>query len=275
MIELTDIQRIFNRALSHTFSARKLIIIALILALCGLVEVFFYTLAQNAGRWVMMSLTFVPLFLCFGVLLSAGIWLIRIYHDEVKGREVTYGEVLSKSWETIIGASYFAIPILITYLLLWMMLGIFSLLKTVPGIGDFFVAILAFAPFLLNLASLLLCIFSVVLLYLITPVIALRGFGRLQLAQVITERLRSDMFSNILLGGIALLPLILSLIVLGTAVLLTDSLCLACEKTSYTTIHSFFVMIPFAALLAPSIIFFFNFAAEAHVLKKQRALDEG
>jgi hypothetical protein len=271
MIELTDVQRIFNRAFQLTFSARKLLIMAAVLALCGLLVVFFRSLTLHAGRWVMMSLTFVPLFLCTGVLLSAGIWLIRVYHDEVKGKAVKYKDVLANSWEVIIGASYFAIPILISYLLLWMMLGIFMLLKAMPGIGEFFVAVLAFAPFLLNLASLLLCILSVMLLFLITPVVALKGTSRLHLAKIITQRIKSDLFSNLLLGGIALLPLCIFGAVLGTAALLTDSMCLACEKPVYTVVHSFFVMIPFAALLAPAVIFFFNFAAEAHVLMKSKA----
>jgi hypothetical protein len=268
MIQFADIQRIFNRAFLMTFSARKLLIVAAILALCGLVEVFFRSLTLHAGRWVMMSLTFVPLFLCTGVMLSAGIWLIRVYHDEIKGRVVKYSEVLAKSWEVIVGASYFAIPILMSYLLLWMMLGIFILLKAMPGVGDFFVAILAFAPFLLNLASLLLCILSVTLLYLITPVVALKGTSRLQLAKIVTQRLRSDLFTNLLLGGVALLPLCISVAILGTAALLTESMCLACEKPVYTIVQSFFIMIPFAALLAPAVVFFFNFAAEAHVLMK-------
>ncbi len=269
MITLPDIQRIFNRALWQTFALRKLLIISVVLALCGVLEVFFHSLAQHAGTWVMMSLTFVPLFLCTGVLLSAGIWLIRIYHDEIKGRETKYSDVLANSWEVIVVASYFAIPVLIGYLLLWMMLGIFILLKSVSGIGEFFAAVLAFAPFLLNVASLLLCIFSVSLLYFVTPIVALVGVSRMRLASVISRRFQGDVFTNLLLGGIAVLPLIVCLGVLTGAALLTESMCLACDKPVYSAVQSFFVMIPFAALLSPAVIFFFNFAAESHVLMKR------
>ncbi|MBA2727877.1 MAG: hypothetical protein H0U49_06880 [Parachlamydiaceae bacterium] len=271
---LKDIQRIFNRSLSRTFTLKKMLIIAVVLALCGILEVFFRSLGYHASKWVIMSLTFVPLFLCTGVLLSAGIWLIRVYHDEIKGKQVSYSEVLSRSWEIIIGASYFAIPILISYLLVWMLLGIFMLLKAVPGIGDFFVAVLAFAPFLLNVTSLLLCIFSVLLLYFITPIVALKGINRMQLANVVTKRLQGDIFTNLLLGGIAILPLCVCIGVLSTAAILTESMCLACEKPVYNAVQSFFVMIPFAALLAPAVIFFFNFAAESHVLMKSQELDK-
>lgn len=268
MISFTDIQRIFNRALKHTFFLKKILIISVVLALCGVLEVFFLSLATHAGKWMMMSLTFVPLFLCTGVLISAGIWLIRVYHDEIKGKIVNYSEILSRSWEVIIGASYFAIPVLISYLLLWMLLGIFMLLKSVPGIGDFFVAVLAFAPFLLNVSSLLLCVISLLLLYFVTPIVALKGINRMQLANVFTKRFQADVFTNLLLGGIAILPLFICIGILSAAAILTESMCLTCEKPVYNAVQSFFVMIPFTALLSPAVIFFFNFAAESHVLMK-------
>lgn len=269
-MQLVDIQRIFNRAFVLAFSAKKLLLVSIILAFCGLLVVFFRGLALHASNWVTMSLTFIPIFLCAGVLLSAGILLTRIYHDEVKHHEAKYRQVLAKSWEVIVGASYFAIPIVLSYLLLWMTLGIFILLKEIPGIGTFFGAILAFAPFLLNLASLLLCLFALAALFLITPVVALRGVNRIQLAQLLTRRLKSDLFSNLLLALVAILPLFLFVIVLSFAAFLTETIFDDKGSSIYTIIYSFFVMIPFAAILSPAVIFFFNFATEAHILMKPK-----
>jgi hypothetical protein len=79
---------IFNRALAFTFSKKKLLFVFCVLALSGLLVVFFRGLALHAGQWVKLSLTFLPIFICTGILLSTGILLIRIYHDEVKKRDV-------------------------------------------------------------------------------------------------------------------------------------------------------------------------------------------
>lgn len=265
-MQLSDIQLLFNRAFKLTFCKKKLLMVSIILALCGLLVVFFRGLAQFANYWVVQSLTFIPLFLCAGILLSAGILLIRIYHDEIKGRPVKYRDLLANSWEIIIGASYFAIPIILSYLILWMAMGIFILLEEIPGIGSFFMAILAFGPFLLNLGSLLLCLLSLMMLYFITPVVALKGTNRIQLANILARRLQADIFSNLLLGLVALLPLIFSLGMLISAVFLTETICVTCEKAPYNVLQGFFIMIPFAAMLSPAVVFFFNFAAESHVM---------
>lgn len=165
-MNLSDIQFIFNRAMSHTFCRKKLLLVFIVLALCGLLVIFFRGLSIHAGQWIVMSLTFLPFFVCAGILLSMGILLIRIYHDEIKNKTINYLEILNKSWDVVIGASYFSIPIILSYLLLWILLGIFVLLKQIPAIGDIFAIILAFGPFLLNLGTLVLCLLNLAMLFL-------------------------------------------------------------------------------------------------------------
>lgn len=115
-MHLTDIQLIFNRAAEYTFSLRKISFTFLVLVLCGIFVVFCRGLAVNANSWLAMSLTFLPIFLLSGILLALGILLIRIYHNEVKHKNIHYGEVLSKSWEIILGAAYFSIPMILIHL---------------------------------------------------------------------------------------------------------------------------------------------------------------
>lgn len=263
---LRDIQFIFNRALTLTFSKKKILFVFTILALCGLMVVFFRALSLNAGQWILLSLTFMPYFLSAGVLLSTGIMLIRIYHDEIKKKEFRYRDILANSWEIIIGASYFAIPIIISYLLLWMLLGIFVLLSEVPGLGEFFAVVLAFAPFLLNLGAILLALLSLSLLFFAAPVLALNGMNRARMAQIVASRIQEDPFSNLFLGSIALLPLLVIFGILFSAALLTGVVCFNCVNPVSNVLQAFFIMIPFAALLSPAVIFYFNFAAESHVL---------
>jgi hypothetical protein len=195
-----------------------------------------------------------------------GVVLIRIYHHEIKGKQVKYGELLAHSWEVIIGTSYFAIPIILGYLLLWMLLGLFILLNQLPGIGPFFSTIFAFGPFLLNLGSLALCVVSLALLFYVTPIIALRGLNRQALSQVLLDRVRKDVFLNVVLLTIAVVPLLLVFGLLLLSAILTGTIFTPSENSLHAILQWFFIMLPFTAALAPVIVFFFNFAAEAHVL---------
>src|SRR5437868_8851809 len=132
-MDLRDIQFAFNRALSLTFMKKKLIVVSIVLLLCGLLAVFFHGLSLNTGKWIGLSLAFLPVFLCTGLLLSTGIILIRVYHDEIKKKAISYRTIMAKSWEIALGTTYLCIPIIMTYLLLWMMLGIFFLLNDIPS----------------------------------------------------------------------------------------------------------------------------------------------
>lgn len=266
---LNDIQFLFNRALSLTFERRKLLLVFVVLALCGLLVVFFRGLSINAGQWIMMSLTFLPFFLCTGILLSMGIILIRIYHDEIKGRAVNYTEMLSRSWETIVGGVYFTVPVILSYLLLWILLGIFVMLKQTPAVGDIFAVILVFGPFLINLAILLLCLINAGMLFFVTPILALKGLNRIRVVQTLVKRLKSDVFSNVMLILVSVLPLVAITTLLVLAAFLTGTVCYQCENPLHNVLQWFFIMIPFTALLAPAIVFFFNFAAEAHVFMQR------
>lgn len=269
MIDFNSIALVFNRALSLSFSKKKLLTVFCILALTGVLIVFFRGLSVHAGEWVQLSLTFLPIFICTGILLSMGIFLIRIYHDEVKHREDDYRNILAHSWEMMIAASYFAVPIILCYLLLWMLLGIFVLLGEIPAVGDFFSLILSLAPFLINLGTLVLCVISLGLLFFVAPLIALKDLSRQAVFQSAVKRLEKDPFSNLVLLSLSLLPVVLVLILLSIAAYLTGSFCIDCNSPVQTTMKWFFFMIPFAAFLTPAIIFFFNFAAEAHVLMQR------
>lgn len=269
-MNLNDIQLAFNRAIALTFDRKKILASALVLGLCGLLTVFFRALSLYANQWLILSFSFLPIFLCAGVLLSAGIFLIRIYHDEIKHKDVAYLDLLSRSWEIMAGASYFSIPIILCYLLLWILLGIFLLLREIPGLGDYIGVLLSFAPFLINLVSLLLTVLNISMLFFVTPIVALNGINRLHLVQVLVKRLKGDLFSNILLSLIATFPLLFCLALLLLSTLITGSVCSVCSNPTHIVLQWFFIMIPFAAFLAPAVVFFFNFSAEAHVLIQKK-----
>jgi hypothetical protein len=267
---LDEIRFIFNRALILTFSWMKLLIAFAVMALGGVFVVFFHGLSIESSQWLSMSLTFNPVFFCAGAILSAGLLLIRLYHDEVKDKELNFMKTLTNSWETMMAATYFSIPIILSYLLLWMILGVFVLLSTLPGIGKVFNTVLIFAPFLINLGTLCLVLLSLVVLFFVSPILALKGHNRLQVSQTLVQRFNRDIFSNLLLLAIGSIPLLLILGILLFTAFLTEPLCDDCVGPVHNVLLWFFMMIPFTAILAPGLVFFFNFAAESHVLMMKK-----
>lgn len=270
-MDFQSLSYIFNRALSLTFDRKKMLLVFCTLAMSGLLVIFFRGLAFHANQWVQLSLTFLPIFLCAGILLSLGILLIRIYHHEIKQRFVSYRDIAMKSWELIIGASYFSVPIILCYLLLWVVLGIFLLLKEIPAVGGFFSAVLAFAPFVINLAAILLCLVSLLMLFFVAPILALKGMDRQVVLQTIVRRFEKDSFANGVLIFMSLIPLALILTLLILSAVLTGSVYLDYENLPQIILSWFFIMLPFTAFLTPAVIFFFNFAAEAHVLMNRES----
>src|SRR5690348_522423 len=144
-----DLEKSFHRAFVLAASKKKLVATFPALAVCGLLFVFCQTIALHATEWIAMSLKFVPIFLSSGVLLCAGVLVIRLHHHEAKHLVIDFKEIFYSSLDLMIGLSYVMLFPLFAYLLLWIVLGLFFLLKEIPGIGPLFSVMFSFAPFLL------------------------------------------------------------------------------------------------------------------------------
>lgn len=269
-MNFSDIGNAFNRALSYTFTKTKLLVVYGVLLACGLLTVFFRGLAAQSGSWTLLSLTFLPIFFSIGLLLSVGILLVRVYHDEVKQRPVDYWETAKKSWDILVGAAYFSIPILLGYLVLWLVFAVYMLLKAVPGVGQFFGVVLAFVPFILHLSILALLVISWAILFFVSPLMALRSMDKVRMVEGLFHRIRNDPFSNLLLALVGLIPLAIIGGLAFLAVCLTESICFSCLSPLERILENFFILLPFAAILTLPTIFFFNFAAESHILLQKK-----
>jgi hypothetical protein len=265
-----DVEQIFNRALRFSFSKRKFLFMFPVLVICGLILVFCRALAVGAGQWVILSLTFLPIFLSSGLLLAAGVVLARVYQHEVKMIPLSFRKILVESFELMIGVSYLTLPLLVAYLFLWMLMGVFYLLKEIPTLGDVLGIILSFGPFLLVLGSLLLSFFNLFLLFFATPQIALKSKLKLTLAREVYSSFKENLFSNIALFIIGLVPLLLGVGILSFAAVLTGVNFFIKTETLAIALQWFFVMIPFCAMLTPGILFFFNFAVESYTLMSRK-----
>lgn len=272
---LRNIEQMFNRALLHCFSKKKLLLTFPVLLLCGVLIVFCRALAIGANNWVTMSLTFLPFFLCTSVLLSLGVLLSRIYHNDVKHIYTSYRKLFAQSWELLIGIAYIALPMLLLYLFLWMFLGLFYLLRELPGVGEFFGVILAFGPFLLVFGSISLSLLNVFSLYFITPHVAFRFGSKKRLLQDVAQRFQGNPFSNIVFFLLAVIPLLFIVGLLYLSASVTGATFSVAADSVALVMQWFFIMIPFCALLSPGVLFFVNFSVESFVFleKRRQALE--
>ena len=264
-MNLSDLEEIFNRAVSHIFCRRKLLLTYLSLLLLGVLVVFFRGLSLSARPWLNMSMGFLSFFLSSSGLLTLGIVLIRAYREELLGRKVRYRYILSDLKQLLTGTSTIAVPMITAFSALWIVLGVYNLLRAIPGIGNLLGALLSFAPFLLVLGTLILCLVNFVILFFVAPILALQS--RTPILRALSKRVAQSAFATIFLALIAILP---AVSIVGFEVLAAHLAFPETTSAAQVVFTWFFVMPPFAALLVPVVIFFFNFATEAHALANRR-----
>ncbi|MBY0529327.1 MAG: hypothetical protein K2P51_03965 [Rhabdochlamydiaceae bacterium] len=269
-----ELEHLFNRALQFTFSRKKLLFTAPVLILCGLVVVFCKSLARGSGNWIALSLTFLPIFICSALLITAGIVLTRVYHHEVKNLSFSFRRTFRESWDLMVQVAYLTLPLILGYFVLWTLLGVFYLLKEIPGIGDFLGVVLSFGPFLLLLGSFVLSLLSVTLLFFLTPAVALRSSAQFQVFETLLKRFRSSPFSNGVFFILGILPVIVVVAMMMLAALVTGKSYFMAEHSFASAVQLFFIMLPFSILLSPAVIFFFNFSAESHVWMQRKLKQE-
>lgn len=260
-----DLELLFNRALRFTFSRKKLLFMAPILISCGIIVVLCKAMAINASDWVRTSLYFLPLFFCSVIVVTSGVVLVRIYHDEVKGLPVAYRKTIKGSMELMVQVAYLWMPLILGYILLWTMLGLFYLLRELPFIGDFLGVVLSFGPFLLLLGSFALGVVAVKMLFYLAPVVALRSTAHLQVLEEVFKRFIANPFTNCALFLMALFPFALVSLLMSLAAAMTKHSYMGFDAQTVGGLDLFFIMLPFSLLLSPAVIFFFNFAAESYV----------
>lgn len=265
-----EIENIFNRSFRYALTRKKFLCLFPVLVVCGLLIVFCRALSYNANQWLSMSLAFLPVFLCSGLLLSAGVILTRLYFHEIKGNEVNYRNLINQSVQLLIGISYLTLPLMLTYLLLWTLMGVFHLLMEIPAVGHYIGVLFAFAPFLLVFGSLILSLICLLSLFYITPEVALKNGVNLKLAEDVYNRIKQSFLSNIILFLIGMGPLLIAVGLLMASAMMTGLNYHESGDALSMTLKWFFVMVPFCLLLTPAVQFFFNFATESYGLMHKK-----
>ncbi len=267
----SDLEIAFQRAVLLSVNKKKLIITFPVLILCGILCIFCRAVSFGAGEWVAMSFSFLPFLLSSGVLFVLGMLLIRIHHSEVKQIALDFKSLISSSADLLLATSYFAVLPILAYLFLWTILGIFFLFKEIPGLGNFFSVVFSFGPFLLIFGSILLCLANIGLLFFVAPAVALQPLNKIPLHRRIWKLINQKLFTAFLLFFIAMIPTVLIGGLALLAATLTDVNFVVAGSLS-TALQWFFIMLPFSAILAPAVIFFFNFASESFQLLQKASV---
>lgn len=264
-----DIDRMFHRSFRYCFSKKKFIFAYPIIASCGAFIALFRSLSYGAGNWLKLSLGFFPIFISASLLLAAGIVLIRAYHNEIKGIEFSFRDLAKKSWDLMVSATYLTLPLSMAYVTLWTVIGFFYLLKEIPVIGPLIGMLLSFVPFLLVLSFILLALMNALILFFITPAIALRSECSFELFIAQARSIQARILSYVSLLALALLPVLLSLGLLYFAGHVTESTYQIKEAGLSKFAQQIVTSFAFSALFTPMAIFFFNFAAESYILLRR------
>lgn len=254
---LMQLSKMFGRAFSYTLERKKNVFLFSMLTFAGIFILFFKGVALFADGWWRDEFNFFPLFISLGFILAAEVILVRLYAAQREGQPLEFRKTVAKSWELCFRISYFALPYLVLYLLFWVLTHLFFLLHAVPVVGTFLTIALSFAPFVLNLATLMLVMSAFFLCFYVCPYFAL-GSSKGQLM----SRLRGNAFFIVLLFLIALIPVWLVYQVLTFAAIGTIDVQIG---SMGKIVQSFVVMLPYLAVLTPIVVFFFNFAVEVHL----------
>ena len=261
-----DIEFSFNRALRLSFSIKKLLFVFVVLWCCGFGLLLCRSFGLQTQDWLMLNWNFLPFFAIAILGLSLGVLLVRLYNDEIKERKMDYRKTFSLSKRVMVEIAYLGMPLIIGYLILWTILGLFYLIKELPKVGWALGVFLSFGPFLLFLSMVCLFVLFLILFFFLTPFVALRDCLPKEWIKCMLSRMSHSLLTNFILFIISVIPVGC---ILGLLVISLD-MTHAFYLSSANPLDLVLIMLPVSVLLAPGVVFFFHFAAESHILMIQK-----
>lgn len=263
-MEWQTLEQMVNRAFFYSFSKKKLALITCVLIFAGFITSFSLFFAQNLQVNFYFSL-FV-FFVCYGALFSLGILLNRIYYKEIKQYSISFKEVIKNSFPLMLNSSYLFLPFVAIHLFLLSLIALFSALKQIPFLGDFFMVVFSFMPFVLVLSMMAMLIIACFGLFFLTPFIAVGKPLDREVAKTVLHRFACNTLSSVVLFFISIFPMAITMAIQAFAIYIC-----AIEGLDHY-IYAFFLIIPTSFSLAPSVAFFFNFSLESYAYLKKRHL---
>jgi hypothetical protein len=264
----TSLETAFQKAFRGSFSYRQCLTAFVALVSSGSLTVLCWALSYKAPAWISLSLFFVPIFASFAILLIAGMILCKMYLQEDRRSDFSFEQILFWAKEIFISIASLVRSFLFIYLIVWSAMGVFFLLKALPWIGEFLSIFLSIGPFLFIFASFLLCFASVVFVFFVAPMATLDTIRSGTLLHKVWQIWQGHILSALLLLFLSAIPFLFTTILLYFSAMLTNTSFFSSESSLSIAMQRFLLMIPFVAILTPSLVFFFHFAVESLRLKR-------
>lgn len=265
-----DLESSFKRAFIHSFDKMKVLFTIPFLFLCGMMIVFCKSISYISNNWFKLILIFLPIFFSFSILYILGVLLVRIYYNEMKKLELSYLEIIRKSFRNIAESLYISIPPVIIFFVLWLIFGLFSALKEIPLIGGFIGVIISFIPFLIILCTIGLCIFNFFVLFFVVPTMSLRAKKKLELVKEVLKNLKKNPQINIVFFLSCISLIFFVSFILAITAILTRIYFFIPLNNLFIGFQWFFLMIPLIIFISPMVIFFFNIASENYNILQRK-----
>ena len=259
------IEQAVNRAISNLGEKYKILMTGAILLIGGLLTAFFATFSTFATSQMQKSLFLIPGFITLGLLLSLGSLICKLYLEEVKRNKVHLIPTFKTIWVRLLGATYFSIPFLAAFAVLWITIGLFELFTLIPYIGPLLSSLFAFIPFVINIGLYLLVLGGVFALFLLSPLMATEVKMDKSLIKKVLGHLLKNPYKNSLNFLIAIIPIL----ILGSLGYLAMQLCTFCSHDVHPLLmllQNISFAIPFTALFLFPTIFFFQYSIESYLM---------
>lgn len=245
------------------------------LSVCGVFAVFSRVVGVNANVWVRLSLSFLPLFVSTTLLFALGIFLNQTYDKSLKWTDPKeYVSVLKCCTKPFLSIFYVTLPLFFVYLLSWLVLGFFLLLKEIPAIGQLLGVFLSLGPFILIFLSLFLMALTFAFLFFLTPALSEHAEKSFQSYKVILKPFKNRLLMSLSALLLAMAPLFLMLTFLIAAAFITKISYFSSSSALLIGLQWFFLMLPFNALLTPFVLYFFNFSTEVYTYLKENQSED-
>ncbi|MFZ4773126.1 MAG: hypothetical protein ACOYK9_03960 [Chlamydiia bacterium] len=254
---MRELEEMCKRAFAASLNREKILLAYPVLLLASLISVFMLAVLHNAHDWVIFGAISVPIYLSLGLLGSLAVFIHRIYYHELKGETVNYKDILKASFNRMLNGVFFALPLVIVHLLLWLLLGLFLLVGSIPYVGPIIAVILAMLPF--------------AFMTIMTVIPLLTFFALFYGSSYFAFDLKVDFDSFkeqplTIIGHflIAALPLLIGGALLGGIYLVTMHLFGVANNVIALSLQRLFLLVPFSFYLTPLVLFFFHFGLESY-----------
>ncbi len=263
-MKFKDVETLFQKSWL-SIDKKKCLLVFFTLCVCGIFVVFSRVIGVQANMWVRLSLTLMPLFVSTTLLFALGILLANMTRHERSNEQPKFLQVFMESVKAFNSILYLTLPLFFVYLIAWLTLGFFMVLKAIPTVGDFVGVFLSFGPFILIFGSLVLAFLNVLFLFFLTPLLAFQENLNFKTIKENCSLFKKNILVSTCILALAAFPIFFILCFLIGAALLTKFSYFANTSAIFVGLQWFFLMLPFNALLTPFILFFFNFSSNVYL----------